>query len=90
MTFVQVVMVALLAILGYLAYTASAGYKARVEVWRRRQQLGLDRAKAEQEQDLQQRAVHVATNTGRYVAMQETHAPHIEAAIVRNITKGTP
>lgn len=78
-------LVAVLAILGYLAYTASAGYKARIAIWEADQRLRLDRVKAEQEQDLAQRAVHVATNTGRYVAMQETHAPQIEAAIARNV-----
>lgn len=89
MSISTLVLGAVLAILAYLAYTASAGYKARVSIWEAAQRLRLDRVKAEQEQDLAQRAVHVATNTGRYVALQETAAPQIEAAIVRQVTGQT-
>ncbi len=82
-------LIAVLAILAYLAYTSSAGYKARVAVWEQHQHLRLDRLKAEQEQDLAQRAVHVATGTERFRAMQEAHAPQIEAIIMRHVTEPT-
>ncbi len=56
----------LYALLVFAIYTSTAGYRARVEVWKARERQRLDHERALQAQDLQQRAKDRQTAAARW------------------------